>query len=352
MSATDVRNAIQGLLLNSLGPDQVRAEEGAWSGSLWQRLADLGMTAIDVPEASGGAGGSLEEALEVVRLCGYHHANLPIVDAGLVGSWLRGLVGLPAPGLPDAVALDAGAGLNLIGNSPLSASGELLVGWGRFGGEVLVVRENAVGAQLLVIERTGLGADSWVPELNLAGETRDRLVLKGVTVKTAYELPVSFVEVQARWSLGTVALMLGAMERVTELAIEQVRTREQFGRPLAKFQVIAHQVATMVAQLATVRAALTQASISVAENGTVDVAAAAAAKIRAGAASEIITQLGHQVHGAIGVTQEHSLGLATRRLWAWREESGDEQSWAAHLGRDLASRAHTTGLWDALEPID
>ncbi|MFN9544879.1 MAG: hypothetical protein ACK59B_17160, partial [Alphaproteobacteria bacterium] len=75
--------------------------------------------------------------------------------------------------------------------------------------------------------------------------------------------------------------------------------------------------------------------------------AVAVAKIRAGAAVAAGTSIAHQVHGAIGITREHSLHYATRRLWSWRAEFGAEAYWAEELVRSLA-REGGAGFWPAL----
>jgi acyl-CoA dehydrogenase len=73
----------------------------------------------------------------------------------------------------------------------------------------------------------------------------------------------------------------------------------------------------------------------------------AAAKARVGEAASIAAGLAHQVHGAIGFTQEYELHHLTRRLWSWRDEFGNEAEWNALVGRAVFA-AGPEGLWAAL----
>ncbi len=77
------------------------------------------------------------------------------------------------------------------------------------------------------------------------------------------------------------------------------------------------------------------------------VRSAAIAKIRCGEAAGISASIAHQVHGAIGITYEHSLHFATRRLWSWRAEFGSESDWARRIG-DAAARDGQDEFWPAL----
>ena len=61
--------------------------------------------------------------------------------------------------------------------------------------------------------------------------------------------------------------------------------------------------------------------------------AVASAKIRTADAAREGALIAHQVHGAIGVTNEYALHHVTLRLWAWREEFGNEAHWAMRLAR-------------------
>jgi alkylation response protein AidB-like acyl-CoA dehydrogenase len=73
----------------------------------------------------------------------------------------------------------------------------------------------------------------------------------------------------------------------------------------------------------------------------------AAAKIRAGQSAGKAAELAHQLHGAIGFTDEHELHLYTRRLWSWRDEYGSESYWSTRLGEILV-RGGADAFWDAL----
>jgi len=57
-----------------------------------------------------------------------------------------------------------------------------------------------------------------------------------------------------------------------------------------------------------------------------------------------VKPIAHEVHGAIGFTYEHALHFATRRLWAWRAEFGDETHWARVLGEGVLARG-ADALW-------
>ncbi len=73
----------------------------------------------------------------------------------------------------------------------------------------------------------------------------------------------------------------------------------------------------------------------------------AAAKIRVGEAAGEGAAIAHQVLGAIGFTQEHVLHRYTRRLWAWRDDFGNESAWAVKLGTLVAAKG-ADGLWPML----
>jgi acyl-CoA dehydrogenase len=159
------------------------------------------------------------------------------------------------------------------------------------------------------------------------------------------DLPVELraSTILARMALLRAALMVGAMERALELSIAYTSERHQFGRSLASFQVIQQALAVMATQVAAARSAVAAAAV---QNDPERIEfMAAVAKARAGDAAAIVAASAHQVHGAMGFTQEYSLGIATKRLWSWRSEDGSESYWCGWLG----ARARESGdLWSLI----
>jgi acyl-CoA dehydrogenase len=146
-------------------------------------------------------------------------------------------------------------------------------------------------------------------------------------------------------ALMRVAQIAGALEWVLQQCVEHAAARQQFGRSLSQFQVIQHALALLAEESSAVSCAARAASRAV------DLGDArfeiAAAQLRASQAIGTATAIAHQVHGAIGCTQEHALQRATRRLWAWRTEFGSERDWAVKLGRSIAA-AGARRLWPTL----
>jgi acyl-CoA dehydrogenase len=82
------------------------------------------------------------------------------------------------------------------------------------------------------------------------------------------------------------------------------------------------------------------------------VSAVVAAKAQASSGAGVVAAIAHQLHGAIGTTEEHRLRLTTTRLWSWRDEDGSEAECFAELGRAALAAAtgagtgtEASGLW-------
>jgi alkylation response protein AidB-like acyl-CoA dehydrogenase len=97
---------------------------------------------------------------------------------------------------------------------------------------------------------------------------------------------------------------------------------------------VQQNLAVLAGQTAAAGAAADMAAEAVGD--TIRLLPIAAAKARCGEAAGIGAAIAHQVHGAIGFTQEHSLHFLTKRLWSWRDEFGNETAWNRVTGRHMA----------------
>jgi alkylation response protein AidB-like acyl-CoA dehydrogenase len=344
-----VREAVASILAEHCPGEVVdAAEAGQWPADLWQALEQAEVTRACVPESLGGAGADLRIAAACVREAARHAAPVPLAET-LAAGWLLGEGGIPCPSGPLATA--AGEGLSLASDGTLSGSVRG-VAFGRLAAHLVVLAENARGTSVALLEA---GACAWRPGVNLAGEPRDDLSLTGaVPVATA---TIAGLGADSARLLGAglrAVQIAGACASVLASTVDYVNTREQFGRPLGRFQAIQQAVAELAGEAGAAEAAAAAAAEILAERGPGDGEtrlAVAAAKVRSGEAAARVAAIAHQAHGAMGFTREFALQRLTRRLWAWRDEHGDEQEWALVLGRAALARG-ADALWaDVASPV-
>jgi acyl-CoA dehydrogenase len=139
--------------------------------------------------------------------------------------------------------------------------------------------------------------------------------------------------------------MTGALERALELTLRYVGERRQFGRPIGQFQAVQQQVSVFASEVAA--AVMAFEAVAAALDGDLFEVEVAIGKARIGEAAGAATAIAHQVHGAMGFTQEYPLHQATRRLWSWRDAFGNETDWQVVLGR-FACSSGSAGTWHAI----
>lgn len=141
----------------------------------------------------------------------------------------------------------------------------------------------------------------------------------------------------------------GALDAALKLAIDYCSERVQFGRPLSKFQAVQQSIALLASEAAAVNCAAQGAAAALDRCGMGEGAELeiACAKLRTNAAIKTGCALAHQVHGAIGFTQDYPLHELTRPMMAWRSEGGNDAYWQARIGRQ-ALQWGGAGLWEAM----
>jgi acyl-CoA dehydrogenase len=322
-----------------------------WDAELWRTLAEAGMTGIGTPEEQGGSGGEPADAASVVMALAAGAAAVPVGEHLLVARPALLAAGLvaPDPAEPVTVAVDGSVvAAAADGAGRVRLTGRLVhVPWGSVAAQAVVLASTGQCGQavLAVVDLAGLPVTTL---RNLAGEPRSTIELTGVGAAGVWIDAATADAVRARYALLRAVQLTGALARVLDWTVAYASERTQFGRPLGRFQALQMDLARMAGEVSAA-AALTDAAISVAADDARIVPAAAAAKIRSGAAVAVVARHGHQVHGAIGFTQEHRLHHLTRRLWAWRDEAGGETYWSAVLGAKLADSPDT--LWPRLTGV-
>jgi acyl-CoA dehydrogenase len=214
------------------------------------------------------------------------------------------------------------------------------VPWGRAASRIVALVDHR-GETVLAVAR-GDRAEIR-PDHNVAGEPRDTVAFHGVPAEIA-SLPrgVNRVATRARGALTRVALMAGALERMSEITVGYTRDRHQFGKPVASFQSVQEHLVHGAQEAALVVVALEAATAATARgDARFEIAAA---KVLADRAARRATRAAHQAHGAIGLTQEYPLHQVSRRLWAWQQEYGTAAAWRHALGVEV-SRAGADGLY-------
>lgn len=331
-------DAATGLLAERCPERVIPRGGGEWLPELWAELEELGFTRVALPEAAGGAGASLLEETTVLAALAKAAAPVPAAET-TIAAWTlaQAGVGVPPRG-PLTIAL-APAGADL--EAPLAG-----VPWARICDLLAVVLPSDEGATVLAVP---LAECELEPGENLAGEARDEVRVPAAARSTAAAKvgPGLVAELKARCALARAIQITAALERVLELTISQVADRRQFGRSIGAFQAVQQQVALLAGEAVAARAASAAAEAEAAQAGFGDPAAALAidaAKVRTASAATAGSAIAHQLHGAIGITQEHTLGIFTRRLWSWREEWGSERECAARIG----AAALRSGGWDTI----
>lgn len=320
--AATLREQLDRQLAAECPPARVREiERGGDASPLWQQLQDSGFLDAMLPEAAGGAGLMLAEAATLFAIEGRHVLPLPMAHTMLVRALLE-RAGLGAPPGPITIAPrvrwapDGGLSCPAVPNGRVAE----WVAAAHPGGWLLL--------PVAAAERRALGS---VGGDGVHGSLRADLQWAAVPPQSlGVADTVAWAEAGAALAAAQLA---GALQRVLELSVAFANQREQFGRPLGKFQALQHQLAVMAEQVAAAQMA---AAIGCSGAGPLPrPLRAALAKARASEAAALAAGIAHAVHGAIGVTAEFDLQLHTRRLHEWRADFGAESHWNTVLGRAL-----------------
>jgi acyl-CoA dehydrogenase len=324
------------------------AKLDGWSAPLWKIVETAQLPLVSIAEEHGGAGGSLSDLAAVLRIAGRNCAPIPLAETALAG-WMLASSGLKIPAGPLTLAPVHGETITAHKNGARwKLSGEMSrVPWARVAGHIAIL---AAGPEGDIVACVDAAQCKITAGRNLAFEPRDDVALIDAELSAGLVAPadhgVTHAALKERGALVRALAMAGALERALELAVRYATERAQFGRKIGQFQAIQQELARFAGEVAAAVAAALSAAGAVERNQNAALAVASA-KIRTAQAAHEGALIAHQVHGAIGVTDEYALHHATLRLWAWREEFGNEATWAIELGRAMCA-AGADRMWPAL----
>lgn len=306
-----LRDGTRDLLAGRFGRERLRAavEEPALDRALWRELGAAGFFALRLPEADGGVGLGLPEAVLAFEEAGRALLPGPLVACQLLAGAVDGVAaGEKIVGLCEAerdpvlwehpaecdelILVEEGAGRG--GAGP---GGGLRGAHGRTGGAYRSAQDRVVCAPFASID----------PLTPLA-----RVMDLPRTAPLALDVP----RLRREAALLTAAQQLGSAARTVEMAVGHAREREQFGVPIGSFQAVKHLCAQMLVRAEIARSAVYAASVT---ECVLDVAAA---KLLADEAAVGNARDCLQVHGGMGFTWEADVHLHLKRAWLRAERWG------------------------------
>ncbi|MEB2281377.1 acyl-CoA/acyl-ACP dehydrogenase [Lysinibacillus xylanilyticus] len=316
-------------------------EQGNWAPELWDLFKENGMTAVAITEENGGAGGDIEDLLNIVRLTGKYAAPIPFAETTFANYLLE---------FTSLEVIEDLATYMLCPNQAFTLENGKLTGeashipWARHTKHLVTIAYSTEGTHLVEIDlnqaEIKLGS-------NLAGEPRDTVIFHHAKVSQVSAV-LSPDKIHAITTLNTafqLAPMTGAVDKINDLTVQYTKEREQFGRPIHRFQLVQQHIVHLAGETAIALAAfnnVTEALLKNNQNSEV-----AYACIRFEEIIQAVTTIAHQVHAAIGTTHEHSLHQFTRRLWSWRDEGASTSYWTNLVATQLLENSGDS-LWGYL----
>ena len=326
-----------------------------FSRDMWHEMAQLGWAGILIPEEYGGAGLGLADFAVVLEAAGRNLAPEPFLSTVLLGGQLLADAGSPEqkqtwlPGIATGEKIVGLAyqearsryDLNRV-STRATVEGDA---W-RLLGEKIQVLDGQNADALIVSTRTNgedtdpdgltlflLAPDApgvaLMPQTRVDGRAAALLNLDGVkvgaesivgTVGQGFQTLSHVVDLA---TVGLCAEMLGGMSQVFDDTLAYLKTREQFGVVIGSFQALKHRAAKVFMEIELCRSTV-MAAATAADAGEGDLPLLVSlAKARCSDAFVLATNEGVQMHGGIGMTDEHEAGLYMKRARAAEMTFGD-----------------------------
>lgn len=345
---------------------RIAASAEGYSDEIWRELAGMGWLALPLPESAGGLGGGAVDTGIVMEACGKALFLEPylatvILGAGLLtasgdAKWSAELLPAVAAGTLRLAFAHSESGLGLASRTLATSAQRSGNGWTLNGIKHTVIGATAAD-QLIVSARVGSGAGLFlvpraadgvtlVPYPLVDGTRAADVILTDVTVAgdallagndSAWPVIDAVID---RAIAALAADAVGATRVLLDATAEYTKTRVQFGQPLARFQALQHRMAEMAVLQEEAAATALFATLMADASAFERARAASAAKVKVARAAHTIGQQAIQLHGAMGVTEELSVGAYFKRVLVFEHLFGSVDE---HLHR-YGTLARQTGF--------
>jgi alkylation response protein AidB-like acyl-CoA dehydrogenase len=332
----------------------INCKDGFGHG-LWKQFAELGFTGILIDEADGGLGLGQVEAGIVLEEIGRNLTPSPFLMSAV--AFVAAVKGTPHgrrwfPGIlagetvaalaidegakhrPEAIAMRAARS----GNGFVLSGAKQFVAQGASADVILVAAQAADGPTVFAVEKGAAGLT--IEGVRLADAsigarlTFDDVAIDADAVVGEVGGGAAVLEkALAAGRTGAAAELTGLGTAAMDMTVDYLRQRKQFGRPIGSFQALQFRAAHLYSELEIARAAVLKAQQLLDEGSTAAPAMVAAAKAKAGRAAGLAVREGVQMHGGIGMTDEHDIGLYMKRQRVLDELFGDPNYHADQLAR-------------------
>lgn len=335
--------------------------ESGMSDEIWSALAELGVLGALFSEDAGGFGGAGFDIAVVFEELGRAGVVEPILETCLLGGGLINALGNEAQKALLDTVIGGETRLALAHGEPRSrydlSRVETIYKDGKLTGHKSMVL-GAPNADHIIIsaresgavdDKTGISLFSVpISELDLrstpvmGGGMAADIYLDGVAVGEDARLGEqgnAFPHLETVYAAGITAICaqtLGGMETATQLTVDYLQTRKQFGKPIGTFQALQHRLSDMLIELTQARSAVIGAAGYLAADPRLRDRYTSAAKNLMGRVGRLIAEEAIQMHGGIAMTQEYELAHIAKRIVMADHMFGDTDH---HLERFIAMSA-------------
>ena len=304
---------------NECATERVRAAAPlGFDSEAWARLAQTGAPGMALSEAAGGGGASLSAAAVVAAQLGRHIAPVPLIEHLAAARLLERL----APGHPRLEEVVSGDQI-----ITLALNGDHLVPAGAVAH--LIVHTSGDEVALTETEPPGSGPRNSA-DLPLANRALDSGTVIGGP---------GWPRAVAEWQALMATALAGLGRRATEIGVDYVKERTQFGVPVGSFQAVQHGLASAITAIEGATH-LSSRAVWALDTGQPDAETLAAmALLFCAEAAQAATAASLQYHGGYGYAEEYDIQLYHRRAKGWALQYGDPGAEYQRLAADLLPEA-------------